>query len=386
MVLIVLFPSVVTAQSYPGVTPHTLDIGTDTTLYATGHYDRSVRVWNTNTNQVIASFPGPTLSFTIEPGEVVESYDVIDVAIAPNNDRIAASYGGTVGAARLLIYDIDTETLILEIKAAGAMGTIAWSPDGTKIASVRWDGNTSSASRSYVEIWDTSTGDLLQQKWVVVPSSNPEWSPDGQQLAYADTNSIIILDADTWEEELAIENAHEVATFGLAWQPNTHYLATVGDDNIIHIWDTTNGTEFTSLFKSDPNGRTPEIAWSLDGSMLASTGEKSINIHDVSTGNLIHEIVLQNFVGAVRWKNNAEILYVYGGEVQVAEIPLANEPPTANAGADQTVIALDGVSALATLDGSASTDSDGTIVNYSWSENSTEIATGVNPLDHRSWS
>ena len=54
--------------------------------------------------------------------------------------------------------------------------------------------------------------------------------------------------------------------------------------------------------------------------------------------------------------------------------------PTADAGTDQMVFDSNGDgSELVTLDGSKSDDFDGTIENYSWSENETEIATGVNP-------
>jgi len=54
--------------------------------------------------------------------------------------------------------------------------------------------------------------------------------------------------------------------------------------------------------------------------------------------------------------------------------------PVADAGEDQIVTDSDGSGdEEVTLDGSASKDKDGTIVNYSWSENGTEIASGVNP-------
>jgi len=60
--------------------------------------------------------------------------------------------------------------------------------------------------------------------------------------------------------------------------------------------------------------------------------------------------------------------------------PLSNDPPTADAGPDQNVTDTDdNGSEDVTLDGSASSDSDGTIVSYVWEENSSQIATGVSP-------
>jgi thermitase len=57
-----------------------------------------------------------------------------------------------------------------------------------------------------------------------------------------------------------------------------------------------------------------------------------------------------------------------------------NQNPTAGAGGDQTVTDndLDGV-VLVTLDGSASTDPDGSIASYEWREGATAIAFGVTP-------
>ena len=54
-----------------------------------------------------------------------------------------------------------------------------------------------------------------------------------------------------------------------------------------------------------------------------------------------------------------------------------NYLPTAHAGEDQTIIDMDGNGSQSIeLNGSASTDSDGNIVSYSWSEAGTELATG----------
>ena len=67
--------------------------------------------------------------------------------------------------------------------------------------------------------------------------------------------------------------------------------------------------------------------------------------------------------------------YEYGSEPGPA-----NQPPIANAGQDQTVIDTNGDGyEQVVLDGSASTDPDGTIVGYVWTENGSQIATGKNP-------
>jgi serine protease AprX len=60
--------------------------------------------------------------------------------------------------------------------------------------------------------------------------------------------------------------------------------------------------------------------------------------------------------------------------------PPGNDPPLANAGADQTVADDDGNgSEDATLNGAGSSDPDGTIASYVWAQGGTQIATGPNP-------
>ncbi len=57
-----------------------------------------------------------------------------------------------------------------------------------------------------------------------------------------------------------------------------------------------------------------------------------------------------------------------------------NQPPVADAGADQTVADSDGDGVESvTLDGSGSSDADGNIVSYVWTQGATQIATGQNP-------
>jgi uncharacterized repeat protein (TIGR01451 family) len=63
-----------------------------------------------------------------------------------------------------------------------------------------------------------------------------------------------------------------------------------------------------------------------------------------------------------------------------AQTPPPNQAPTANAGADQTLVDSDGNgSETVTLNGSASADGDGSIASYEWREGATLIASGVNP-------
>ena len=61
--------------------------------------------------------------------------------------------------------------------------------------------------------------------------------------------------------------------------------------------------------------------------------------------------------------------------ITVNPAPAGNQPPTANAGPDQTVVDANSNGAeTVTLDGTASSDSDGSIVSYVWSENGVPLS------------
>jgi PKD repeat protein len=65
---------------------------------------------------------------------------------------------------------------------------------------------------------------------------------------------------------------------------------------------------------------------------------------------------------------------------------ITNRPSLANAGAGQVIESPnDGTTLSVTLDGSGSSDPDGSVVSYSWSLNGSEIATGVNPTVAVGW-
>ena len=79
-------------------------------------------------------------------------------------------------------------------------------------------------------------------------------------------------------------------------------------------------------------------------------------------------------------------MLIYNRALSAAEIlTLTNQTagpaaPVAAAGADQTVTDTDGTGfEEVVLDGSGSSDSDGTIVSYAWREGGTPLANGVNP-------
>lgn len=120
---------------------------------------------------------------------------------------------------------------------------------------------------------------------------------------------------------------------------------------------------------SDVDGTITSYSW-IEADVVIATGQ----MPSVSFALGVHTVTLR-----VRDDENAtdtdDVI------ITVEAIP-GNQSPVADAGADQTVVDTDGSgSEDVMLDGSGSMDPDGTIVMWSWSESSMEIATDEMPTE-----
>ncbi len=109
------------------------------------------------------------------------------MAWSPDGSRIVASgsnypFGngeqGQIDAVRkLLLLDSDGILLFPLIGPTGDVFTLAWSPDGTRVA----------AAGHELLIWDAQLGNLLVD--VSTFASDAAWSPDGRRIAVAEINA-----------------------------------------------------------------------------------------------------------------------------------------------------------------------------------------------------
>ena len=103
-----------------------------------GDHDGAVRVWDTNTGHLLASWDGHATSVT-------------HVAWSRDGRRLASS-GGLHEAIK--IWDTSTGQMLVDCKGhTAAVTSVAWSPDDRHVASGSCDGT--------VKIWDTGTGDCV---------------------------------------------------------------------------------------------------------------------------------------------------------------------------------------------------------------------------------
>jgi subtilisin family serine protease len=150
--------------------------------------------------------------------------------------------------------------------------------------------------------------------------------------------------------------------------PNVPPVANAGPDQIVTDNDG-NGTEVVTLngtASSDSDGTIVTYAWKEGPNVVATGANPNVSL-SVGTHTLTLQVTDDDGASST-------------DSVLIAVNPKPNAPPSANAGADQTVTDSDGNGTQAvTLNGAASSDSDGTIVSYVWREGASTVATGVSP-------
>lgn len=181
------------------------------------------------------------------------------------------------------------------------INSIAWSPDGTKIASGGQD--------ELVKVWDGVKGDLLATKGHSGNVTSVDWAPDGKRLASCSgvlSKGIVRI----WDA-LSGENIHSfnagMMVGEAVWSPNGKKLAACGGFNdgdyigAIKIWATDSGRNLLTLKK--PKGL-QSVAWSPDGTKLAAGGggDNAVRVWDANTGEKLHNLIgHSDTIWSVKW-------------------------------------------------------------------------------------
>jgi len=158
--------------------------------------------------------------------------------------------------------------------------SISFSPDGKLLASASLD--------QIIRLWDTSSGKLVESiKAHLQGVATVAFSPDGKILASAGFGEIKLWDAFT-RKEIQTFSGHNDWVHSLAFSPDGALLASGCEKCGVKLWDVYAKKEITTVPDSDTQ-LTYSISFNYDGSLFAASGEKVINIYELTkTANVKH--------------------------------------------------------------------------------------------------
>ncbi len=359
----------------PNIIINDLDWNANGTLLATGRSDGTIQIIDDTGVILLTSEVGINVSSVMwSPTQI--------------NKLICGDCFGLIQA-----FTFDNNQLTPRMSFATDMERIrkvAWSPDGTKVASI----GLGSLNINRIEIWDTNSGTLLTNFNTEASLIDISWNPQNATLLGFSTTGDnqgtkislwnVVTNMVSWEilepdfGPPIIDWSPDGSMIGVVAQ-DVALISSTGEDSVVaRIYYAEDGTSLRSL-PSDTDFR-GSIAWRNHPYIVIASNEIA-EVWNPVTGQQIDSISTDISIRSISWRPFSHELS-YGGTDGTVEAISTNIflPPTAIAGSDQALTDGDNSgSETVTLDGSASSDPDGIIVSYSWSENEVEIATGVSP-------
>jgi WD40 repeat protein len=229
---------------------------------ASGYEDKTIRLWNLETGEIISTLMG-------------HSQSVKSVAFSPNGTILAT--GSDDQTVKLWDWKNDQEIYTL-CGHSHAVKSVVFSPDGQVLASASWD--------KIIKLWNVQTG--VSEKTLTghrLQVSAVAFSPTGTILGSASCDRTVRL----WDLTSGSSTplyGHDWAVLAIAFSPDGKTLATGSDDNTIILWDWKMGKILYKL--SGHSWSVVTLTFSPNGETLVSgSRDQTIQLWQVSTGKKI---------------------------------------------------------------------------------------------------
>jgi serine/threonine protein kinase len=229
----------------------------DGNLLASAGNDGTIQIWDPQTANLVLTYREHT-----QP--------VLALSWSPDGKRIASSCEDKA----VQIWDTITGEMLHTHRGHNSrILTLAWSPDGKSIATGGEDKlihvwNMQREKSSFFTSWLFPTRGQFTFHGHFGRVNSLAWSPNGQRIASVGADKTLqIWDSLTGKKYFIHHNPTATLT-GVAWSYDGRYLATCGNDKLVQVWDTVTRNAVTTY--AGHTGYVTSVSWAPDGKQLVS--------------------------------------------------------------------------------------------------------------------
>ena len=221
-----------------------------------GGDDGAIRLWQPHSTTSVKNYEAP----------------VSALAFSPNGVLIAAASGSSIE-----IVDLQSGEVTL-LGQVSKQPSLVFSPGGKSLASA------SAEARCEIRVWNLQTGQMRVLKDSCKGPSSIFFSPDGRQLAAADSElsnpAIRVWDLETGTSRVLGRSTRQITS--IAWLPDGKHLASGSWDETLRLWNVHTGEP---RMLGENCSCVCRIALSTKGDRLAAYGlDGKLRVWDMTTG------------------------------------------------------------------------------------------------------
>jgi WD40 repeat protein len=235
----------------------------DGTRVVTASADKTARVWDSRTGQLVSTLKGHEDS-------------VLSAAFSPDGTRVVTASEDKTAR----VWDSRTGQLVSTLKGHEArVWSAEFSPDGTRVVTASED--------KTARVWDSRTGQLVSTlKGHEDSVWSAEFSPDGTRVVTASADKTARLWDSRTGQLVSTLKGHENRVWSAEFSPDGTRVVTASADKTARLWDSRTG-QLVSTLKGHEDS-VWSAAFSLDGTrVVTASKDKTARVWDSRTGQLV---------------------------------------------------------------------------------------------------